>query len=255
MAAEPHSLLGEVDMTVRQIVKIDEEKCDGCGQCIIDCPEGALKLIDGKARMVKESFCDGLGVCIGGCPQDAITIEEREADAFDEEAVQKNMAAAEAAKSQAAPTPCACPGSALREMARPQATAAAAGEMPSQLGHWPIQLTLVPPQAPFLQGADVLLAADCAPFAIADFHARFLQGRALLVGCPKLDDSQSYVRKLADILKQAAIKRFTIVRMEVPCCSGLCQIMKLAMEEAGLSVPVRDVTLSVDGRVIAERDW
>ncbi len=241
-------------MAVRKIVKIDEEKCDGCGQCIVDCPEGALQIIDGKARVVKESYCDGLGACIGACPRDAITIEQREAEPFDEKAVKQHMAEARRQKAKLPALECGCPGSAVREMRRPSPADPSAGDVPSQLSHWPVQLTLVPPNAPFLREADLLLVADCVPFAVADFHARFLQGHPVVVGCPKLDDPQAYVGKLAQILQQSSIRNLTILHMEVPCCTGLCMIAKRAMETAGVSVPVKEITVSVDGRVIAERE-
>ena len=242
-------------MALRKIVRIDEEKCDGCGQCIVNCPEGALKIIDGKARLVKESYCDGLGACIGTCPLDAITIEQREAECFDEAAVQKHMAEPEKQPTVLPTLECGCPGSAVRQIERTSASGPAATESPSQLSHWPVQLTLVPPNAPFLRDADLLLVADCVPFALAGFHPRFLRGRPVVVGCPKLDDPQSYVEKLANILQQSSIRSLTIMHMEVPCCSGLCQIAKTAMEAAGRDVPVSEVNVSVDGRVIAEKDW
>ena len=243
-------------MAVRKIVKIDEDKCDGCGQCIVNCPEGALQIIDGKARVVKESYCDGLGACLGTCPLDAITIEEREADPFDEEAVNKHMAEAEKDK-QAALLPTiggGCPGSAVRQMEASSAAAAVSTGMPSRLGHWPVQLALVPPGAPFLQNADLLLAADCVPFAMADFHERFLRGNAVVVGCPKLDDVQGYVVKLTEILQQSSVHSLTIIHMEVPCCSGLSYIAKMAIEASGRNIPAKEATVSVDGRLLEEKD-
>lgn len=242
-------------MAVRKMVKIDEQKCDGCGQCILSCAEGALAIVDGKARVVKDSYCDGLGACLGTCPQDAITIEEREADPFDEAAVARHLAKSQPRQPALHTMGGGCPGSAVRELARGPQRAAAATACPSQLGHWPIQLALVPPGAPFLQGSELLLAADCAPFAMADFHARFLHGRSVVVGCPKLDDPQPYVGKLAAIIEQASLRGLTIIHMEVPCCTGLCQIARLAMEQAGRSIPVREVTVSVDGQVISDETW
>jgi len=255
---------------LRKIVKIDEEKCNGCGECIVDCPEGALQIVDGKARLVKESYCDGLGVCIGKCPLGAITIEEREADAFNEEAVRKHMAEAGkqvpalasagggcpgSAVRQMRPPPTACPGSGMRQMRPAVEGGDATDGVPSQLSHWPVQLTLVPPNAPFLQDADLLLVADCVPFALADFHSRFLSGHPLVVGCPKLDNPEAYVRKLRAMFEQSSIKSLTILHMEVPCCTGLCRIVKTAMEAAGGNVPVKEVTVSIDGRVIGEGQW
>jgi len=241
-------------MSRRKIVKIDEDLCNGCGDCIINCPEGALQIVDGKARLVKESYCDGLGVCIGKCPLGAITIEEREVEAFDEEAVAKHMAESH---EHAAPHPHSggCPGSAVRQM-KPSACCDSAGETPSQLTHWPVQLTLVQPMAPFLENADVLLVADCVPFALADFHQRFLRGgNPVLVACPKLDDTEPYVQKLKAMLEESSLRSLTIVHMEVPCCSGLCAIVETAVKAAGKSVPVKEVTISIDGKAIAERQW
>ncbi len=242
-------------MAVRKIVKIDEELCDGCGQCIVNCPEGALAIVDGKARVVKDSYCDGLGACIGTCPLDAITIEEREASAFDEAAMKQHLGEVEKQRAALPTLECGCPGSAVRQMERTSPSDRVSTGGPSQLGHWPVQLTLVPPGAPFLQDAELLLVADCVPFALADFHERFLHGRAVVVGCPKLDDPQSYVDKLAAILEQSSIRSLTIIHMEVPCCTGLCRIAETAMETAPRAVPVKEITVSVDGRVIAEKDW
>jgi len=242
-------------VAVRKIVRIDQQKCNGCGQCIVNCPEGALRIVDGKARLVKESYCDGLGACIGTCPLDAITIEAREAESFDAEAVKKHMAEARQ-RQRALPTAAFdCPGSAARETERASAPGAVSNGSLSQLGHWPVQLTLVPPNAPFLQNADLLLVADCVPFAMADFHERFLRGRSVVVGCPKLDDPESYRLKLASILEQSSVRSLTIIHMEVPCCRGLCHIVKTAMEALGRNLPVKEVTVSVDGRVLAEKDW
>ena len=248
-------------VAVRKIVKIDHEKCDGCGQCIVNCPEGALALVDGKARVVQESYCDGLGACIGTCPLDAITIEQRQAEPFDEEAVQRHMAGAarpSTVKTQVAvvpAAPCVCPGSAVRQMEPVPQGDSGPGGSPSQLRHWPVQLTLVRPDAPFLQGADLLLVADCVPFAMSDFHTRFLSGRAVVVGCPKLDDAESYVGKLAAILERSSLESLTIIHMEVPCCTGLCQITRMAMQNVNGDVPVREVTVSVDGRAVGDRRW
>ena len=244
-------------MAVRKIVKIDVQKCDGCGQCIISCPEGALEIVDGKARVVKESYCDGLGACLGTCPMDAIIIEEREADDFDEEAVNRHVAEARKQEAALPVLDHGCPGSAMRRMERSSQgdSVSSGGGSPSQLSHWPIQLALVPPGAPFLREADLLLVADCVGFSMADFHDVLLRGRALVIGCPKLDDPQPYVDKLADIIQQSSIRSLSIVIMDVPCCRGLCQIAKMAMKTAGGNTPVKEITVSVDGRIVAERDW
>jgi NAD-dependent dihydropyrimidine dehydrogenase PreA subunit len=234
-----------VTKTVRNIVKIDEEKCNGCGACIIACAEGALELIDGKARLVSEKYCDGLGNCLH-CPEGAITIEQREAEDFDEAAVAEHLETAEA---EAGPA-CNCAvANEPRVFAGEPATPAAA-PTPSRLGHWPVQLALVPPTAPFLNGADLVLAADCVPFACADFHREFLgEGRALLVACPKLDDFPAHQARLNAILKQADIKSLTVVHMEVPCCSGVVYMARQAILASGKNIPMRDVTITTRGEV------
>ena len=186
---------------------------------------------------------------------DAITIEERETDAFDEAAMKQHLAEVEKQRAALPTLECGCPGSAVRQMARTSLSECAPTGAPSQLAHWPVQLTLVPPGAPFLQDAELLLVADCVPFAYADFHRRFLPGRPVVIGCPKLDDVPFYVDKLAAIIEQSSIRSLTIIHMEVPCCTGLCRIAETAMETAPRAVPVKEITVSVDGRVIAEKDW
>jgi len=242
-----------VTKTVRKIVKIDEEKCNGCGACIINCAEGALRIVDGKAKLISETYCDGLGACLGKCPQDAITVEEREAADFDEAAVEARMQAEKAEE----PQPCACPSANVRlferearTAARPAPAAEPATEpvAESRLAHWPVQLALVPPTAPFLKGADLVLAADCVPFAYAGFHRDFLgDNAALLVACPKLDDFASRQEKLIQVLKQSGIKSLTVLHMEVPCCSGLVHMAKQAVLASGNVVPFKDITISVRG--------
>lgn len=241
---------------IRKIIKIDEDKCTGCGLCVSACAEGALQLVDGKARLVKESYCDGLGACLPKCPVDAIEIEEREADAFDEKEVARHLAAAGAPVHAAAAhghQGHACPGSALRQMKRtqpPLATARQEARAASELGHWPVQLMLVPPGAPFLKGADIVVSADCVPFAYPSFHARYLRGRALLVGCPKLDDIEYYAEKLKDIIREAAPRSLTVVRMQVPCCGGIASAVVAARDEVSPEVPVTIETISIEGNVI-----
>ena len=236
-----------VTKTARKIVKIDEDKCNGCGNCIIACAEGALEIIDGKAKLVSEKYCDGLGNCLD-CPQGAISIEEREAEEFDEAAVEQHLKEQEAGDT----LPCGCPSASVTQFERQAEAEAPVMEtttttVPSRLGHWPVQLTLVPPSAPFLKGADVVLAADCVPFAYAGFHRDFLEGKALLVACPKLDDFQAHQAKLTEILKQSGIKSLTVVHMEVPCCSGLVHMAKQAILASGNVVPFRDITISIKG--------
>ena len=254
-------------MAKRKIVQIDESKCDGCGLCVPSCAEGAIQIIDGKAKLVADIYCDGLGACLGECPQDAITIIEREADLFDEEAAMQQVArmkaeqAQETAPSRSAPSACAgsCPGSKSQSLpiapAGMHPSAAEAGDTPtsestSQLGNWPLQLHLVSPGASFLQEADLLLVADCVPFALPDFHQRLLRRRPVVIGCPKLDDTNSYVEKLAAILTASNIKSLTVVHMEVPCCTGLMRIAEAALQVSGRQTPLEDVTISIRGRVV-----
>jgi ferredoxin len=238
--------------TIRKVVKINEDLCNGCGVCITSCAEGALKIIDGKARLISEKYCDGLGNCLN-CPQGAITVEEREAEDFSEEAVKEHL---ETPKREAPHN--SCPGAALHQFNRlaqkpsvVPAAAAATEVSESRLAHWPVQLTLVPPTAPFLKGADVVLAAHCVPFADANFHREFLgENKALLIACPKLDDFEAHQEKLNQILKQSGIKSLTVVHMEVPCCSGIVHMAKQAMLASGNIVPFRDVTISIRGEQI-----
>ena len=234
--------------TLRKLVKIDEDKCNGCGACIISCAEGALKIIDGKAKLISEKYCDGLGNCLD-CPQGAITIQEREAEDFDEAAVEEHLQTEEAEDKQ----PRGCPSANVRQFEKPAGAAAPVVEKPksvakSRLGHWPVQLTLVPPAAPFLKGADVVLAADCVPFTYAGFHQDFLEeNTALLVACPKLDNFPAHQAKLNEILKQSGIKSLTVLHMEVPCCSGLVHMAKQAILASGNVVPFRDITIGIRG--------
>ncbi|MCX5892114.1 MAG: 4Fe-4S binding protein [Deltaproteobacteria bacterium] len=242
-------------MAKRQVIKIDQEKCDGCGMCVPSCAEGAIQIVDGKAQLLADKFCDGLGACLGECPQGALTITEREADEFVGPApgYEAQPGAAHGAP-QAVPAPqpevFVCPGSAMRQFQRPAAPVAA-GE--SALAHWPVKLRLVAPKAPFLKGAKLLVAADCAPFAAGDFHARFLQGKALVCGCPKFEDAEASVAKLTAILKENDIQEITIVNMEVPCCFGLVQVVRQAMEAAGRTPSVTICTLGTAGQVLQQQ--
>ena len=230
--------------TVRKIVKIDEEKCDGCGNCVIACAEGALQIIDGKARIISENYCDGLGACLGECPQGAIIIEEREAEGFDEEAVKQHLEEKETTEER---LPCGCSSTTVHQFEKQGSGEVATGYQPSMLRHWPVQLTLVPPSAPFLQGADLVLAADCVPFAHAGFHQDFLRNHSLLVACPKLDDFEAHLRKLTSILRDAEVKSLTVVHMEVPCCSGLVHMAKQAIQKSGKDIPLKEVTVGIRG--------
>ena len=237
-------------MAVRNIVKIDSARCNGCGQCVTACAEGAIEIRDGKARLVSEIYCDGLGACLGHCPQGAISVEQRQAAAFDEQATQEHLAGQ--AKAVHGP-PSVCPGLMAHHFA-PKAGTARPAEVPSQLSHWPVQLRLVSPSAPYFQDADLLLVADCVPFAMADFHGRFLRGRSVAVGCPKLDDAQFYIDKLAAILSASKVRSLTVVHMEVPCCSGLTRIAEEAIRKAGAGLPFEDVTIGLQGDVLNVQD-
>jgi Fe-S-cluster-containing hydrogenase component 2 len=250
-------------MSVRKVIVIDEEKCDGCGDCVPSCAEGAIAIVDGKAKLVSETYCDGLGACLGHCPQGAITIEEREAVPYDEGETREHLRRigrlpAETHGPAATPaTPHACPGTMLRMLnslgagKRPGAAPAGPAATASELSNWPIQLMLVPPQAPYLQDADILLVADCVPFAYADFHRHFLRGRPVIIGCPKLDQADFYVQKLAQIIQVARPRSISILRMEVPCCSGLTRIARLALQAAGAAATkLEEVVVSIQGEVL-----
>ena len=281
------------------MVHIDEDKCDGCGLCVPDCAEGALQIIDGKAKLVSDIYCDGLGACLGSCPQGAITMVDREAEDFDEEAVNERLkelgrdplphghdhghdhGAGPGSDSseevedlacgcpgtmtqsfnQPRPEPVApkagggCPGSRSLSFDTPEAAPAAdhAGPVASRLGNWPVQISLVPPTAPYLEGADLLIAADCAPFAYGDFHRRFMEGKVLLVGCPKLDNAQAYIDKLTVMFRENNIKSIGVVYMEVPCCNGLIQLVQEALRQSGAGIPTTLYRVGIKGDFVEER--
>jgi Pyruvate/2-oxoacid:ferredoxin oxidoreductase delta subunit len=245
---------------MRKIIEIDEELCDGCGQCIPSCAEGALQIVDGKAKLIGDRYCDGLGACLGECPNDALKTIEREADVFDEEAVEALLKSREEEKKAVSPVlPCGCPSTLLQSFSPPSDQQATVGpisrsSVTSSLSHWPIQINLVPPTAPFLKGADMLVAADCTSFAYANFHEDFLKGKVLMVGCPKFDEVKAYVRKFAEIFSTADIKSVTIAVMEVPCCQGLPMIVKKGMTLAGKEVPMEQVILSTKGEVLKKKE-
>jgi ferredoxin len=229
-----------IGVETRKIVKIDEEKCNGCGQCIPNCAEGALKIIDGKARLVSDVYCDGLGACLGHCPQDAITIIEREAPEFSEEAVHEYL------KSQEPAISC----STVTTLDAPQEQDTASSHMQtSTLRQWPVQLNLVPVKAPFWNNADLLLMADCVAVAQPELHNRLLAGRSIMVGCPKFDDARGYVEKLSQILKVNTVRSLTVAVMEVPCCSGLRKIAELAIEASGKLIPIQTLVVGVKGEI------
>jgi ferredoxin len=231
----------------RNIVKIDEEKCNGCGLCVPSCAEGALQIIAGKAKLVSEIYCDGLGACLGECPQGAITIEQRTAEEYDEEATKVHL---EDMQKEEEPA-CGCASANVAQFVE---TGDSADEMISRrslLGHWPVQLTLVPPTALFLQDADLVIAADCVPFAYPGFHQDFLKDHALVVACPKLDNFQAHLAKLTEVLKQSSVRSLKVVHMEVPCCSGLVHMAKQAIEQSGKDIPMEEVTIGIKGEILA----
>jgi len=235
-------------MAVRNIVKIDQDKCNGCGQCANACAEGAIQIIDGKAKLVSEIYCDGLGACIGHCPVDAITIEQRDADDFDEEATKAHLARQEEA---IAPSDFVCPGVAAQQLGQQEHSTrpTARTKARSQLGQWPVQLKLVSPNAPYFANADLLLVADCVAFAVGDFHSRFLKGRGIVIGCPKLDDVQFCVEKLAAILQANKLNSLSVIHMEVPCCHGLTHVARQAIARNRFEMAFEDVTIDLHGNV------
>lgn len=270
---------------LRNIVRIDEQKCNGCGLCVTACAEGAIAIVEGKARLVKDQYCDGLGACLGECPQGAITIEQREADAFDEHAVGEHLArlgrpaASSHVDHRPAPHPApavrphrpagggcpgaaalslggGCPGAAARALA-PEVPAGEApvdgDDRPSMLRNWPVQLKLVPVMAPYLEGANLCIAADCTGFAYAGFHERVLAGKVLLIACPKLDDTGAYSEKLAAIFRNNNLSSVEVVYMEVPCCSGLVHLVRQALAESGAAVPLTLTKVGIEGGIVERR--
>ncbi|MFP4033414.1 MAG: ATP-binding protein [Desulfococcaceae bacterium] len=237
----------------RKIIEIDEEKCDGCGNCVPGCAEGALEIVDGKARVVADRLCDGLGACLGECPRDALRIVERPAEAFDEAAVEAHLARQEE-KPKPPSRPGGCPSAGLKILSPRKAAspASSAGDADSALGHWPIQIRLVPPTAPFLKGADLLILADCAAVALPALHKDWLPGRVVLMGCPKFDDRDAYVEKFAEIFRTAEIRSVTSVVMEVPCCAGMPDIVARGRAAAGVDAPLRKVVVGRGGDVTVE---
>lgn len=229
---------------IRKIIKIDKERCNGCGACAAACHEGAIEMIGGKAILTREDYCDGLGDCLPSCPTGAITFEEREAPAYDEEAVRQ-------AKMQKAGVklPCGCPGTQSKAIKRDTIIPTQINNVTSQLSQWPCQIKLVPVNAPYFDGAKLLIAADCTAFAYGNFHNEFIQGHITLIGCPKLDDGD-YAEKLTAIISGNDIKSVTIVRMEVPCCGGIENAAKRALQASGKFIPWRVVTISTDGRIL-----
>jgi NAD-dependent dihydropyrimidine dehydrogenase PreA subunit len=276
-------------MVKREIIKIDEEKCNGCGLCVPNCPEGALQIIDGKARLVSDLFCDGLGACIGNCPEGAIFVEEREAEEYDERKVMENIVkqgkntikahlqhlkdhgadkylkqAKDFLQEMGIDDPikegihahgASCPGSRIMEFSKEEKSVTEGGKRSSQLRQWPIQLHLLSPNAPYFIGKDVLLAADCTAFSIGDFHKDFLKGKTLAIACPKLDSGRDiYVDKIRKMIDEAKINTLTVLVMEVPCCSGLLQIAKKALDSATRKIPIKLIVVGIKGEIIKE-EW
>ncbi|MGD9212922.1 MAG: 4Fe-4S binding protein [Desulfobacteraceae bacterium] len=245
--------------TIRKIIEIDEEKCDGCGQCVISCAEGALEIIDGKAKVISDNLCDGLGACIGECPQDALKIIEREAEDFDEEAVEKHLANENKTEKAPATLACGCPSTQIQSFAPANACQKANtpqnvdADEASALSHWPVQIRLVPPTAPFLKGADLLVVADCVPVAFPGLHRQLLREHVIMIGCPKFDDAKEYIEKFTAIFKTAGINSITTVVMEVPCCSALPAMVKKGLELSGKDIPTTQITVSTRGKIIDQR--
>ncbi len=238
----------------RKIIQIDEERCDGCGQCVPSCAEGALRILDGKARLIAERYCDGLGACLGECPNDALHVIERDAEDFDEEAVEAFLREQE--KPDESPFPgivpaAGCPSSQVKMFGEKKASPKPAGpSTESALSHWPVQIRLIPATAPFLKGADLVIMADCVPVAYPDLHRDFLPGKAVMIGCPKFDDVEEYINKFIEIFRVAGLKSVTVIDMEVPCCSALPTIVHRAMKTAGVEIPMEWVTIGRQGGVV-----
>ncbi len=231
-------------MAKRKVIRIDEDLCSGCGQCVLACAEGAIEIRNGKAKVVSETYCDGLGACIGECPEGALTIEEREAPDFDERAVKEHLAS----KKPEVVIPIACPSASMKRISQPKAEEG--GRPTAQLQNWPVQIRLAHPNAPYFKNARLLIAADCSAFAYAAMHPDFIRGKVTLIGCPKLDDIEATVSKLVEILQANDIKDITLVHMEVPCCSALNGVVRKAMEKAKKKVPVETVVVSTSGDVL-----
>lgn len=245
----------------RKIIEIDESRCDGCGNCILACAESALKIIDGKAKVISDHLCDGLGACMGDCPQGALSIVEREADEFDAEAVESHLEALKNENSADGKLACGCSSAQIQSFVPTSAcqcggacdgSTEKAGSVNSTLRHWPVQIRLIPATAPFLKGARLLVAADCAPVAYPSLHQDFLKDHVIMIGCPKFDEVQAYIDKFAEIFKTADIADVTVMAMEVPCCSSLPVIVQKGMEKAGVTRPLRRITVSARGEILPQ---
>ncbi|CAN2041216.1 4Fe-4S ferredoxin [Candidatus Magnetomoraceae bacterium gMMP-15] len=236
--------------TMRKIIEIDEELCDGCGQCVLACAEGAIQIIDGKAKVISDNLCDGLGACIGECPTGALKVIEREAEEFDVVAVEKHLA-----EIKEKPLPCECPSTKIQSFT-PSISCESANKpasiesQESALSHWPVKIRLIPPTAPFLKGADLLVLADCVPAAFPNLHRDFLKGKVVMMGCPKFDEVDDYIDKFADIFKTADIKSITTLIMDVPCCSGLPAIVKKGLEISGKKIIMKKIVIDSRGNIL-----
>jgi ferredoxin len=261
----PYKILNEVVTMkiMRKIIEIDEELCDGCGNCVLSCAEGAIQIIDGKAKVIADKYCDGLGACIGDCPQDALKVIEREAEDFDEEAVEELLKQQKEEKEKQAQTSdCGCGGcssTTLQAFPTTEKGSCASANKPSSqptgdasfLGHWPVQIRLVPAGAPFLKNSNLVIAADCVPVAYPSFHADFLKGNTVMIGCPKFDNPEETIEKLAQVFKSSGIKSITAAIMEVPCCSALPVIIKKALEQSGVDIPYKEVVVGYQGKIVS----
>jgi len=239
---------------IRKVIEINEELCDGCGQCVPDCAEGALQIVDGKVKMLADKYCDGLGACLEACPKDALNIIEREADEFDEEAVMELLQSRKDIEKEGG-TAAVSPGLANLKIETPCQAANkpradfVTGKSDSSLSHWPVQIRLVPAQAPFLKNADLLVAADCVPVAYPHFHRDFLADRVIMMGCPKFDDVNGYVQKFVEVFQEAKPKSIKLAIMEVPCCSGMRMIIKEALKQADMDIPLEEVIVGARGEI------
>lgn len=235
-------------MTQRNIIQIDEEKCNGCGQCVVDCAEAALQIVNGKARLVKEMYCDGLGACIGGCPTGALTIIQKEAAPFDEAATEEHIKEVKTMKEEF----CGCPGSRAVDLSEKDVSVRGAAEERPELANWPIQLKLVGTTAGYLKDADLLIAADCTAFSTINFQSRFIKGKKVIIACPKLDNAQQYYEKLTEMFRANDLRSITVVRMEVPCCGGLLYLVRESIKAAGKDIPLEEVIIGIKGDILKE---
>ncbi len=243
----------------RKIIEINEERCSGCGECATACAEGAIRIIDGKAKLIAETYCDGLGACLGECPEGALTITERESDEFDPVAVEEHLKAGGFMPGHVEPVmACGCPSQNIEvfpssQLPSDRGQVRGGGEVASALTQWPVQIRLIPPSAPFLKNADLLIAADCTPLAYAGFHQNLIPGKVVMLGCPKFDDTEEYVEKFTEIFSAVDIRSVTVVDMEVPCCSKLPMIVRKAMSLSNKAIPFEEIVISRRGAILQKR--